>query len=624
MGQKYAVLISGDIAENGFPEFFFDVVLMREALMNNGFPANQIYVLYGNGSDFSSNLFPLARYRPNPAITDLSATITNVTAVFNGLANGTGGYPQLTNDDLLFIWTFDHGNGPPATSGTHCVLCLMDGNMQDDTFAGLVNSIPHAFRVICMQQCFSGGFIDDMQSDRTVTITACQDNETANPADTEAETVNTVRYPHGEYNYHLLSALNGQTVTGTAVNADADGNGFVTLREIFDYIQANESNPETPQYDDGNLNLGNKLHLSFADVHMRDNLQDNGAEPSVGQVLCCSPDINHYRQALLDPQATLGSVAARGQDNLFEDIEKGQSNYIYVRLRNRGYSATPVDIDIYWTYPSTLPTPASWNFIGTIHVANINVDQFLVAGPLEWPSQNIPTSTGHYCFVAVLGNPQDAKPDKNLISNPNDFYNFIKNNNNVVWKNFDVENQFADSYQKIPFHIQGWPRTLYLSDLEIELGELPHTVKAELKIVKRLCNNTTVQSLQKIKDTALYSHFEITSHNQAILKKMPVQTSDDTIAELGLTIPDDTPDGVYEVSVAQRVEGKIMGRVTRRLIIGDHPFMANRRTMEVHKSNCEWAKLMSPRNKAAYTQVDLALKHGYNGCKYCLPEFDKG
>jgi len=51
-GTRYAVLISGDLAENGFDEFWNDVVLMRQMLLDNGFQDQNIFVLYGNGNDF--------------------------------------------------------------------------------------------------------------------------------------------------------------------------------------------------------------------------------------------------------------------------------------------------------------------------------------------------------------------------------------------------------------------------------------------------------------------------------------------------------------------------------------------------------------------------------------------
>jgi len=620
MGTKYAVLICGDLAETGYDEFWNDVVLVREALLNHGFQNNHIYVLYGNGSDYFDAARPNPLYRPSPTITNLAATITNVTAVFNGLANGTGGYPRLTDDDLLFIWTFDHGCGPPCIAGTNAVLCLMDGDMLDTVFGGLVNLIPHAYRVICMQQCHSGGFIDDLSSDRTTILTSCTGTEHAHRAD-EKETVTGVDYHHGEYNYHLLSALNGQTVAGVAVNADADGNGFVTMKEIFDYIAANENQPETPQYDDGSLNLGKKLYLSFADVYMRDNLQDTGVEPQIGTSLCRSPDINHYRNQLINPLTTLGSTGAWQQDNLFEDVEIGQNNYIYVRLRNRGYSDTPVEVDVYWTVPSTLPAPPSWNLIGTINVANVAQDSIAIGGPMVWPFSQIPSS-GHYCFVAILGNTQDPKPDSATITNTADFYNFIRNNNNVVWKNFDVENMFSGDYMQMEFLIQGWPRLALKTDLVFSLSQLPYGTMPELKLLKRLTKGATLVRLAKTMETKLYSHFKLASAKEAAIKGIMLKPSDKSKVTLEIPIPEKTPDGEYEISIMQRIGGKEMGCVTKRIRVGGHPFMADRIKGEIHRVMCKFAKKIEPKNRVAYRDLKLALKHDYNICHYCLSKRD--
>lgn len=266
MGQRYAVLISGDLAENGYPEFFFDVVLMREMLIGNGFPANHIFVLYGDGADYNSANYPAARYRPNPAITDLSATMANVQAIFSDLANGTNGRPQLTDDDLLFVWTFDHGSQIPISPGSATLIStlgLRGGDMRVDDFATAINLIPHAFRIICMQQCRSGGFIPHLATDRTVIVTAAEADRNAHPTDdvAERETIGGRIYPHGEFNFYLLAALNGQNLLGNAANADANGDGFTTMGEVFDYIVNHESDSATPQYDDGSRHLGERLHL---------------------------------------------------------------------------------------------------------------------------------------------------------------------------------------------------------------------------------------------------------------------------------------------------------------------------------------------------------------------------
>lgn len=625
MGQRYAVLISGDIAENGFPEFFFDVVLMREMLIGNGFPANHIFVLYGDGADYNSAIYPAARYRPNPAITDLSATSANIQAIFSDLANGTNGRPQLTDDDLLFVWTFDHGGQGPMSPGSATLISTLgvrdlQFGMRADDFAAAINVVPHAFRIICMQQCRSGGFIPYLASDRTVILTAAEADRDAHPTDdaAERETVNGQIYPHGEFNFYLLAALNGLDLLGNVVNADTNGNGFTTMREVFDYIINHESDSATPQYDDGSRHLGERLHLAFADLFMRDNLNDGGAEPTSGGGLSLSPDINHFRNELVDPQATLLGPGAMTNGTLFEMIEIGQPNYIYVRVRNRGYSNSDATVDLYWTRPSTLPTPASWSYLGSIAVPSVAPDAVAYGGPLVW-AEGIP-ERGHYCFVGLLRNAQDPSPDLASITDASSFHDIIRLNNNAVWKNFDVENLFAGGYARIEFQIRGWPRRALKGDLEIDLAALPARVSAEFRIVKRLIQGAKLEGMEKVGTTRLYAKLKLTGGATGAVQKMPLQPSDSTEGVLQLALSNDIRDGVYDVSMRQLVDGVEMGRITRRLVVGPHAYTANRKTLEVHRSNCEWVPQMSGKHKVAYSEVNLAIQHGYNGCRYCLPE----
>ena len=418
--------------------------------------------------------------------------------------------------------------------------------------------------------------------------------------------------------FYLLAALNGQDLLGNAMNADANGNGFTTMREVFDFIIANESDSATPQYDDGSRDLGERLHLAFADLFMRDNLNDGGAEPSPGGGLSLSPDINHFRNELLDPQATLLSSAAMADGTLFEEIEIGQPNYIYVRVRNRGYSASNATVDLFWTRPSTLPTPASWNNLGSVAVPAVAPDSVAVGGALIW-SEGIPAE-GHYCFVALLRNAQDPAPDLASVTNSASFNNLIRLNNNVVWKNFDVDNLFAGGYARVEFQIQGWPRHALNGDLEIDLSALPAGVSGEFRLVRRLLEGAELQGLTEIATTQLYAKLGISGSTVGRIRNMPLQPSDSTEGILQLTLSDDIPNGAYDISVRQLVDGAEMGRITRRLAVGTYPFTGNRNTLEVHRSNCEWVRKMSGRNKVAFSDVDLAIVHGYNGCHYCLRE----
>jgi hypothetical protein len=357
------------------------------------------------------------------------------------------------------------------------------------------------------------------------------------------------------------------------------------------------------------------------DIYIRDNLQDTGLQPLVGGGISRSPDINHYRQELLDPQTTLGNSAAQGQDNLFEDIEYGQPNYIYVRLQNRGQVSGSANVDVYWMRPSTLPTPSSWNLIGAIDAPSFAPGEFKVAGPLVW---NMIPEEGHYCFVVVLGNADDPKPDLIQINDIDDFRQLIRNSNNVTWKNFDVGDAFAGGYLRYSFQIRGWPRVAYLSDLDLDLSALPPGTDVELRILKRLTSEAELENLEQTEETTYHANYRVTSAARGTVRQMPLRPSDCSEATVYLTIPDNAHDGMYEFAVLQRINGNEMGRITKRLIVGDHPFVANRRSREVHVANCRWVRQMSGRNKSAYRELELALNRGYNGCRFCLPEHDTG
>lgn len=357
------------------------------------------------------------------------------------------------------------------------------------------------------------------------------------------------------------------------------------------------------------------------DVYVRDNLQDEGLQPLVDGGISRSPDINHYRQQLADPATLLGSATAQDRDDLFEDVEYGQTNYVYVRVQNRGDASGDATVDVYWMQPSTLPTPASWNLIGTIPATTVDVGDFDIAGPLIW---NTVPSEGHYCFVAVVAAPDDLAPAHGTISNIEDFRDFIRNNNNITWKNFDVEDHFLGGYMQFSFDIRGWPRRRYLSDLELDLSKLPQGAEVELRLLKRLTDKAELVDLVETGQTTLHTRFAATSATQSIVRNMPLEPSDCSQATISVTIPDSADDGAYEFAVLQRIEGAEVGRITRRLVVGDHPFVANRRSGEVHLANCEWVGKMSGRNKRAYRELDRALQHGFNGCHYCLIEHDTG
>lgn len=183
---------------------------------------------------------------------------------------------------------------------------------------------------------------------------------------------------------------------------------------------------------------------------------------------------------------------------------------------------------------------------------------------------------------------------------------------------------FANSTNTLEFHIQGWPRVALTADLRIDLSELPPVAEAPLHILKRLSAQAVFENINLAEETRLYQKFQVETGKCAYVRGMSLKPSDDVLASLYIVIPEGVPNGTYRVAVTQVVNDLEMGRVSRILAVGQHPFLANRRSGEVHIASCVWAKKVGRGNKVAYQELEHAIKHGYNGCHSCLTDFDTG
>lgn len=104
-----------------------------------------------------------------------AATKDNITTVFNELKS------ILTPEDNLFIYVTDHGHNPDLTNKNVYMSLWGEVEFWDYEFAQLVNEIDAGTMQIVFTQCYSGGFIDNLQMGthgRTIT-TSCDYNQPA-------------------------------------------------------------------------------------------------------------------------------------------------------------------------------------------------------------------------------------------------------------------------------------------------------------------------------------------------------------------------------------------------------------------------------------------------------------
>lgn len=231
---------------------------------------------------------------------------------------------------------------------------------------------------------------------------------------------------------------------------------------------------------------GDVLGLS-PDVYLRDYVGDTGAVPSSGAI-SASPDIIVLPSAVANPAASFGEGSGTENSNTEgSTVEAGQNNFIYARMKNRGGSAANnVTATIYWSEVSTLVTPNLWHLIGTTAPVNVPAgDTLVVTNALTWNKTDIP-ATGHYCFVGLLNCAQDPAPP---VPAPagfdwDDFRAFIRNHNNVTWRNFNVIEMMPDPSADpsfFAFNIVGSPDKSRKFTLEI-MRQLPEDVKVWLEM----------------------------------------------------------------------------------------------------------------------------------------------
>lgn len=247
-----------------------------------------------------------------------------------------------------------------------------------------------------------------------------------------------------------MRALLSNPATGTAQGPNVAGNIGV-MPDLRDIIE-------------------NTLEIT-PDIYLRDNVGDTGIVPATGSI-SASPDIIVRNNQVANPTASFGEGSGNENSNsLGHTVQGNQDNFVYVRMKNRGSSAANnATATVYWSEVATLITPNMWNLIGTSDPVNVPVGNTLVVtNPIRWDENDIP-GTGHYCFVGMIDHAQDAAPPVPPANNFDwdDFRAFVRNNNNVTWRNFNVEVPPSDDPKfRLPFNIVGTPDERRLFDIEI-------------------------------------------------------------------------------------------------------------------------------------------------------------
>lgn len=243
---KYAVLIStnevthDDISYHS--EWWYDLFLQYQALRDNGFDDENIYILYGDGNDFNTihNDYN-ANVQYGHTITDMAVNKANIQSIFNTLSSEVG------SRDHLYVWWMGHGGGSgPGSCNLSMSISNTGEHVTDTELASYINNInSYNKRTVDVMTCHSGGMLDNMDiaGSNTVTLTS----STCPQSSYSISACN--GRPQAEFHYTLPNALREIDPCGSFVASDADTSGAVSLAEVHNYNGA-QMTTSTPQIAD--------------------------------------------------------------------------------------------------------------------------------------------------------------------------------------------------------------------------------------------------------------------------------------------------------------------------------------------------------------------------------------
>lgn len=477
---KYAVLASTEIATKDDvklnSEFWYDLVLTYCTLIDNGFEADKIFVLYGNGQDGSSKYDAYETPFCDGTVTEITdfslvgesdvnkGNICNVLCCLSTgrpakLAGGTcacmssgdtgiGGLkcsggslppgkniPVLGDGDFLLTWIKGHGSALACDTS----LALNEGyTLRDSEVADLFQYLRPDHWVALFETCDAGGWIGDFSNsgDTIVAVSSgdpgfistCKETSwTATYTEQDATTGVDAMVVHGRFTYWVNSALQQKDGGGTAVNSDPDGNNLVSILEHFDAAEQKIDSENT----DFTAVLPVAAAVDFGGVQNPAISTKTGDAPCVF-IRLANPgndydvfSMDHTEDDSITPSVdppevplTSPDIWVRHEDTGLEHTEHqppkaGNDNHVYARAYNIG-CADPEDVDVsfFWAEMALCDKPTAWTKIGEASIEGLPVTQSHVFH-VKWEESEMPAA-GPYCLIVQVDPEND--PSQNDLS----------------------------------------------------------------------------------------------------------------------------------------------------------------------------------------------------------------
>ena len=312
----YAWIISGGYNQgNNHTRYYGDVQFIYNVLAHDYLiPDDHIIVCFSDGlnpaADLSNGL------NSNPDFDDdgdsdiiYDATASGVTSGYNAINTMVGA------DDHLFIFTTDHGSSAKGDfdDPPEVILNLWNGTLDDDTFMTYMDSFSAMSIHVVMEQCFSGGFLEEV-----VNAGASQPRTFASAANASESSWAGETYPeYDEYVYYWSGAVHGSIPPSSGpgpgalpgdpdMNADGSVSMYEAATKAEEWDTYAQSGQEHPLWDDTPDSCGNDYFLGGLIVTSVEDF--NEAVPSFELSISQNPIVSTAMVNFTLPVATSATV----------------------------------------------------------------------------------------------------------------------------------------------------------------------------------------------------------------------------------------------------------------------------------------------------------------------------
>ncbi len=315
---KHALFVTG---MDNMVDFRHDFVNMRNILIQRyGYDPSNIVVAMGDGSGY-----------PDLPV-DYEGTVADLDTALDQYA--AGGARELGRDDTLFLYTFNHG----GADGTNVYLCMHPSwdRYYDHQLLTKLNAIHCGDLIVAMNQCHSGGFVDEVLSttgpSRVAIMTACAEDQSAHPAATGGKGYFSVVL-YAALNWAFPASIGGAFpgyVAGDITTQDFNNDGIVAVSEAWQYVHDmmyahhwhTINGYETPQWGESSPGISANMFWGRPNLVVED-----------GIPVWESPDVYLHDPAVVPTDLTgVSGHPAHWGDHYYPDIP----NRLVARVHNTG------------------------------------------------------------------------------------------------------------------------------------------------------------------------------------------------------------------------------------------------------------------------------------------------